>query len=129
MTSSEKLGATQEQKTQEKKAEKLGATQEKAEKLGQFFTKNKDLQKHLIELIKNNPDTILEPSVGRGDLISALRRISKFKDTKFDSYEIDKSIDFIIDKDSIVFGDFLKQKITKKLLFLGQKVPSLNLLL
>ena len=37
--------------------------------LGQYFTKNKILQKKVYELILNNPKLILEPSVGRGDLV------------------------------------------------------------
>ena len=42
---------------------------------GQYFTKNVDLQKKVYEFIHNNPETILEPSVGRGDLV---KYITKF---------------------------------------------------
>ena len=79
--------------------------------LGQYFTKDISLQKKVLEFIKNNPKTILEPSVGRGDLV---KYVSKYyPKIKFNCYEIDKSIDFIIDTDCIIFGDFLKTDIKK----------------
>ena len=48
--------------------------------LGQYFTKNVDLQKKVYEFIYNNPETILEPSVGRGDLVKYITKFnSKIK--------------------------------------------------
>ena len=83
-----------------------------AKYLGQYFTKDISLQKKVLEFIKNNPEKILEPSVGRGDLV---KYISKhYPKIKFNCYEIDKSIDFIINTDCIIFGDFLKTDIKKK---------------
>lgn len=37
--------------------------------LGQYFTTNTILKNQLYEFILNKPSTILEPSIGRGDLI------------------------------------------------------------
>lgn len=80
--------------------------------LGQFFTKNKSLQKKVYEFISNDPDEILEPSVGRGDLVSYIQ--GQLPKMKFDMYEIDDKInDFLVDKKQIKFGDFLIQKINK----------------
>jgi adenine-specific DNA-methyltransferase len=80
--------------------------------LGQFFTKNKSLQEKVYELILNKPTEILEPSVGRGDLVSYIS--TQLPKIKFDMYEIDDKIsDFLIDKKRIIFGDFLIQKINK----------------
>jgi adenine-specific DNA-methyltransferase len=83
-------------------------------KLGQFFTKNEILQKKLCDFIFNKPKVILEPSIGRGDLIQCVGK--KLPKVKFDMYEIDKSIEFIddIDKKNIIWGDFLEQKIISK---------------
>ena len=41
-------------------------------KLGQYFTTNNDLKNKVLKLIKNNPDIILEPSVGQGDLVQVI---------------------------------------------------------
>lgn len=79
--------------------------------LGQYFTKDISLQKKVLEFIQNNPEKILEPSVGRGDLV---KYISKhYPNTKFTCYEIDKSIDFIINTDCIISRDFLKTDIKR----------------
>lgn len=81
--------------------------------LGQYFTKNKSLQDKVYNFILNKPDTILEPSVGRGDLVLYVK--SKILGIKFDMYEIDDKIkDFLIDKTDVTFGDFLIQQISKK---------------
>src|SRR6056300_858217 len=40
--------------------------------LGQYFTCNALLQSKVCEFIKNDPQVILEPSVGQGHLIQAL---------------------------------------------------------
>jgi len=83
-------------------------------KLGQYFTTNKMLLDYVLDLIHNNPDKILEPSMGRGDIISHI--LNHKQGVKFDTYEIDETIKFldIIDRDEINFGDFLKAQITDK---------------
>ena len=80
-------------------------------KLGQYFTINKTLQEMVYKFIKNKPTEILEPSVGRGDLVKYIQ--SQNSDIKFDCYEIDEKIDFIIDTEDIEFGDFLLKDIKK----------------
>ena len=81
-------------------------------KLGQYFTKDISLQRKISEFILNDPEIILEPSVGRGDLLGYFSK--HCPKIKFDCYEIDKTIDFIIDVDCIIFEDFLKADIKKK---------------
>ena len=39
---------------------------------GQFMTTNENLQNKVIDFIKNEPETVLEPSVGQGHLIKKL---------------------------------------------------------
>jgi len=77
---------------------------------GQYFTTDKSLQEKLYEFIRNKPQKILEPSVGRGDLVKYINSIQK--DIKFDCYEIDKTIQTIIPND-IIFSDFLQEDIDK----------------
>jgi adenine-specific DNA-methyltransferase len=84
----------------------------KAHRLGQYFTKNDLLKKKLCEMIQNEPELILEPSVGRGDLVVYCKE--KKPNVSFDMYEIDPSIDFLVPKEKIIFGDFLEKKIEKK---------------
>jgi adenine-specific DNA-methyltransferase len=60
--------------------------------LGQYFTKNEYLKDNVYKLIRNNPQFILEPSAGRGDLVEY---ISNKSQVSFDSYEIDDTIDFL----------------------------------
>lgn len=83
-------------------------------KLGQYFTTNKILKEKLMEFILNSPDVILEPCIGQGDLISHIKE--KMPKIIFDMYEIDKTIKLLdnIDKDKIIYGDFLQQTIDKK---------------
>lgn len=80
--------------------------------LGQYFTKNVILKEKVYEFILNNPDNILEPSIGRGDLIE----YNKNENITFDMYEIDKSIKLLdcINKKDVNYKDFLKSKIKKK---------------
>jgi adenine-specific DNA-methyltransferase len=82
--------------------------------LGQYFTTNNILKEKVFEFILNNPTNILEPSIGRGHLIEFI--MNKNPNIMFDMYEIDKNIKLleIIDKDKIIFEDFLKQNINKK---------------
>lgn len=80
--------------------------------LGQYFTTNTDLKLNIVQMIQNNPTKILEPSIGQGDLIISVKE--KFPFVNFDMYEIDESIVLLdgIDKEAVMYGDFLKQNIT-----------------
>lgn len=82
--------------------------------LGQFFTTNNELKNKVFEFILNNPTNILEPSIGRGDLVSHV--IDNIQNICFDMYEIDETIHLLdtIDRNNVIYGDFLKQDITKK---------------
>jgi len=77
---------------------------------GQYFTKDTTLQQKVYEFIKNKPRVILEPSCGAGHLVANYTN----KKTRFDCYELDENINFIIKKEEIHFGDFLVQNIKKK---------------
>lgn len=81
--------------------------------LGQYFTTNNKLQEKVYEFIKNDPSNILEPCIGRGDLVLSI--INKIPDITFDMYEIDTTIKLLdeIDKNKVIYCDFIKQKITK----------------
>ena len=82
-------------------------------KLGQYFTTNETLQQKVYEFIKNDPNYILEPSIGRGDLIQYIQ--TKNKDIRFIGYEIDKTIKLLsITNTSIIYCDFLKENINNK---------------
>lgn len=76
---------------------------------GQYFTKDKGLQEKAFSFIKNKPRLILEPSCGAGHLVVNFPN----KKTKFDCYELDGNIEFLINKDNIKFGNFLEQNIMK----------------
>jgi adenine-specific DNA-methyltransferase len=82
--------------------------------LGQYFTKNIYLKTCVCNLIKNEPSIILEPSVGRGDLVDHV--LLKYPKMKFDLYEIDQELDFLesISVKNIRFGNFLEQEISCK---------------
>ena len=81
--------------------------------LGQYFTTNKELKEKVFDFILNRPSFILEPSIGQGDLVTFITE--KIPTIKFDMYEIDTKITLLgkIEKDKIIYGDFMKQKITK----------------
>lgn len=81
--------------------------------LGQYFTTNNELKEKVFEFILNCPSNILEPCIGQGDLITFITE--KIPSITFDMYEIDKKIKLLekIQKDNIVYGDFIKQTITK----------------
>ena len=81
--------------------------------LGQYFTTHNDLKTQLFDFILNDPSNILEPSIGRGDLISFIT--DKIKNVTFDMYEIDTNIQLLdkIQQNSVIYGDFMKQEITK----------------
>ena len=82
----------------------------KRREMGQFYTTDAGLNEKVVEFIKNKPKEILEPSVGRGDLI--LPVIRKFPKVKYDLYEIDESLDFKVD--NINFCNFLETNIGKQ---------------
>ena len=77
---------------------------------GQYFTTNLDLQKKVVEFVKNKPAEILEPSVGAGHLQVALA--AAYPDVAFDTFEIDDTIKFLPDVKPEI-GDFLEQKLDK----------------
>ena len=81
---------------------------------GQYFTEDINLQNHVVNLIFNIPNKILEPSIGRGDLVCRAKK--KFKNIPIDMYEIDEDIALLegINKDDIVYGDFMNQDINIK---------------
>jgi adenine-specific DNA-methyltransferase len=81
--------------------------------LGQYFTTNNELKEKVLGFILNKPSNILEPSIGQGDLVRFI--IDRIPNVTFDMYEIDPKIKVLekIQKDEIVYGDFMNQKITK----------------
>ena len=93
-------------------------------KLGQYFTKNILLKEKLYSFILNEPNNILEPSIGRGDLIDYVmtknqmqnKNQAKSKDIIFDMYEIDNTIELLdsITKKDVHFEDFMNVVIAKK---------------
>ena len=81
--------------------------------LGQYFTKNNELKNKVLEFVMNEPELILEPSVGRGDLIQVIH--NKNNKIIFDMYEIDNKIKTLDDiPQNIIYVDFMKQNIKKK---------------
>lgn len=77
--------------------------------LGQYFTTNDTLKSKVLEFTLNNPQLILEPSIGQGDLVSL------FPNVAFDMYEIDKSIKPLDNiPQNIIYTDFLTTPISKK---------------
>ena len=82
-------------------------------KLGQYFTKNLQLKNKVYDFILNNPTTILEPSVGRGDLVDYV--LSKNNQIQFDMFEIDNTIKLLnsVDSAKVIYKDFINTKINK----------------
>ena len=81
--------------------------------LGQYYTTHNELKEKLYEFILNSPNNILEPSIGRGDLITFIT--NRLPNIIFDMYEIDTQIKLLdnIEQDKVVYGDFMTQPITK----------------
>ena len=81
--------------------------------LGQYFTTNQQLQEKVSAFILNEPIEILEPSIGRGDLVSCIQ--NKLPNVIVNMYEIDESIVLLenIVREHIVYGDFMTQNIDK----------------
>jgi len=92
---------------------KTNKTNKTKQSLGQYFTTNIKLKEIVYKFILNNPTHILEPSIGQGDLVTYIT--NKIINVKFDMYEIDTKIKLLenIDKNNIIYGDFMNQKITK----------------
>ena len=81
--------------------------------LGQYFTTNDGLKNKVLELIMNNPDVILEPSVGQGDLIQII--YNNNNKMQFDMYEIDTKIKMLDDiPKNVIYEDFIKADVKKK---------------
>ena len=104
------------EKNNEKNNKKLTKKQinEKIKNLGQYFTINETLKEKIYEFILNNPENILEPSIGQGDLVDYV--INKKPNIIFDMYEIDNNIKLLnnINKNKVIYCDFIKQPIEKK---------------
>ena len=81
--------------------------------LGQYFTTHIELKKKVLEFILNEPTNILEPCIGRGDLITFIT--DKSPNITFDMYEIDSTIKLLddIQEDKVIYADFMKQVIAK----------------
>jgi len=81
---------------------------------GQYFTEDEYLQNTVTGLIFNIPSKILEPSIGRGDLVMRVQK--RFKNVPVDMYELDNEIVMLegIKKEEIVYGDFMIQNIDVK---------------
>ena len=91
----------------------LKTSKKAKQSLGQYFTTNNELKEIVYKFILNNPTHILEPSIGQGDLVTFIT--NKLINVTFDMYEIDTKIKLLenIDKNNIIYGDFMNQKITK----------------
>lgn len=88
---------------------------EKIEKYGQYFTTNYKLKEKLISFILNKPDIILEPCIGRGDLVISILEV--MPNVIIDMFEIDNTItllDKVKSSENIKYVDFLKHIINKK---------------
>jgi adenine-specific DNA-methyltransferase len=81
--------------------------------LGQYYTTHIELKEKVFEFILNSPSNILEPSIGRGDLITFIN--NSLPNITFDMYEIDNNINLLdnIEKTNVIYGDFMTQHITK----------------
>jgi adenine-specific DNA-methyltransferase len=82
--------------------------------IGQYFTTHIELKKKVFDFILNSPSNILEPSIGQGDLITFITE--RLPSITFDMYEIDTQIEMLdkIEKNKIIYGDFMQQPIAKK---------------
>jgi adenine-specific DNA-methyltransferase len=81
--------------------------------LGQFFTTSSVLQGKVVEFVLNNPERVLEPSVGQGHLVKAL--LSERPGCRFDMFEIDPSISLLDGVPlGVIHGDFLSVGLSRK---------------
>jgi adenine-specific DNA-methyltransferase len=87
-------------------------------KYAQYFTTNPILKEKVFSFLLNvsllEVPHILEPSVGRGDLVTYIQE--RIPNATFDMYEIDPLISFLadIDREKIHFGDFLDPSVPSK---------------
>ena len=80
--------------------------------LGQYFTTHELLKNKVQEFIQNEPSCILEPSIGRGDLIETTYKNNTH--IQFDMYEIDTTLSIINGiPNNVIYGDFMNQTISK----------------
>lgn len=90
---------------------------DKMHTLGQYFTTCELLLDKVKEFIKNKPHEILEPSLGRGNMVDYLQKDELYEDTKFDCYEIDTELELIenINQENldIQYTDFIDAPINK----------------
>lgn len=93
------------------KTNKSNKITDKKKNLGQYPTTDDKLQEAVKQFIQNNPETILEPCIGHGHLVSAI--LQNTKKIKFCMYEIDETLIPIanINKDDIKYADFLLKPI------------------
>jgi adenine-specific DNA-methyltransferase len=91
----------------------LITTDDKKHTLGQYFTTNNALKEKVYAFILNNPSVILEPSIGRGDLITFVKEHRP--EVEFAMYEIDDTLELLpdIDPDEVMYGDFMEQSISQ----------------
>ena len=80
---------------------------------GQYFTKDAGLKKKVAEYILNSPSVILEPSIGRGDLVVHILETNS--GCAVDMYELDTTIELLpeIDRINVKYGDFMCQNIDR----------------
>ena len=91
----------------------LDNNMKKCHDLGQYFTKDSTLKNKVLELVMNNPDIILEPSVGQGDLVQVVHASND--KIQFDMYEIDTTIKMLDGiPNNVVYGDFMEVDFQKK---------------
>jgi adenine-specific DNA-methyltransferase len=83
---------------------------------GQYFTTNAFLKESVRDLVLNDPERVLEPSVGRGDLVEILHHPPGINYIQFDMYEIDTDIEMLdcVNTKNLIYGDFLEQEIERK---------------
>ena len=89
----------------------MSCMDEQKHNLGQYFTTNEILQEKIYEFILNNPETILEPCIGRGDLVDYI--CSRNLSVNFSMYEIDNNLELLstIKHEDVKFNDFMKEPI------------------
>jgi adenine-specific DNA-methyltransferase len=75
--------------------------------LGQFFTTDTQLQLQVRNFIRNSSAAVLEPSIGQGDLVLAVRQ--KLPLAEVVMYEVDTTIELLpgVDRDQVRYQDFL----------------------
>lgn len=85
----------------------------KAKLLGQYFTTSIELKEKMWNFILNSPERILEPCVGRGDLVSFVKQ--RMSGVSFDMFEIDTEISLLpgIERRDVIYGDFIHQEVSK----------------